>query len=294
MRDYVLILAFFTNAGWFTPVTNAQDYEVVSVLSSQRFYLNGGNRAMMGGKSRAVLAVPLPDNTVEWYYTLAAYHSPQAADRAQQSYSLFTTLVNTLDQTGLASLSTRIMQPTGAEVCDVFLLPDTETSHFINKDDNSLIGNGAGFRRYETASRANFTSGVVPVKQAGLQRGTYYLGVRNPSATTGIHVNIEVHAIVRKATLSQPSVAVASQPAMVSVTNRSTAPVSYQYSRDGVTWKSHTTNSGYQASLRAEETDGTLLIRLNSLCTGTITYRLDTSSAYEISFSKGCWEIVKL
>ncbi|MBO0936592.1 hypothetical protein J2I47_08565 [Fibrella sp. HMF5335] len=262
----------------------AQNHEVVQVLQPQQFYLNGGNRAMMGGKSRVAIAVTLPQNTVEWYYTFSAFHSPEQAAQASQQYSLFSNLVNTLDQVGIASLSTKLMRPTGAEVCDVFLLPENERLHFINKDDNSLLGSGSGFRWYDIASRQNFVSGVVPVKQANLQEGIFYLGIRNPSAMSGIYINIEVNAVVRK---EQENVA-----SGFSISNDTNVPVVVQYSTNGISWQQMSLVSS--AMYADNYIKIPLSIRINSLCKGLITYNIQRAGKYTIRYSQGCLEILAL
>ena len=277
ISTFLLVLLISTS-------TIAQNHEVVQVLQSQQFYLNGGNRAMLGGKSRITIPVTLPPNTVEWYYTFSAFHNSEQAAQSSQQYSLYSNLVTALDQVGIASLSSKLMQPTGAEVCDIFLLPESEVSHFINKDDNSLLGTGSGFRSYNIANRQNFTSGVVPVKQTNLQEGTFYLGIKNPSAMTGIHVNIEVNAIVMK---EQESVA-----SGFSISNDTDVPIIVQYSTNGISWQQMSLISS--AMYTNNYIKIPLSIRINSLCKGLITYNIQKPGKYKIRYSQGCLEVLAL
>lgn len=201
---------------------------------------------MLGGTSRVTDAVVLPPNTVEWYYKISAYRTKAEADQDARTYSLFANLVSGLSQGGIIGLGAQLMKPTSGQICDVFLLPEAEYSHFLAKNDNAVIGTGQGFRSYPAASRQNFTAGIVPVKQPGLNQGTYYLGIRNPSAMSGIHVNVEVDAIIRNdSPTERQAVAlgnVPSQPTRVDIkaivlSNLSTVAILYQYSPDGANWQ---------------------------------------------------------
>lgn len=279
---------------------HAQRHEVVRVLETQQFYLNGGNRAMLGGKSRTTVAITLPPNTVEWYYKFSAYRTQVEADRDAQAYSLFANLVSSLSQVGIAALGAQLMKPTGSQICDVFLLPEAENSHFLAKNDNAAIGTGQGFRSYPAASRQNFTAGIVPVKQPGLNQGTYYLGIRNPSAMSGIHVNVEVDAIIQKDSPSERQESALdnapSQPTRVDaktivLRNLSTVAIRYQYSSDGANWQTRVIRPNYQANLLATGSKATALVRLQTECTGEVTYRLDAANQYQIHYTEGCWEI---
>lgn len=154
-------------------------------MSEQRFYLNGGARADFGGKSRETLLVNLPPNTVQWYY---AYTS-SANQNQTQSIGLAAQLVRYLmpDAGILAEVIAKIISPTGAGVCDVYLLKGqiSVNDFVIKKGQFTYDLNG---------SRQNFKDGVVQIKDA--LKGPYILGIRNPSALAGVNVTIEIAAVV--------------------------------------------------------------------------------------------------
>lgn len=175
------ILCLFTS--------QAQDfksiYKVVPIMSDQKFYLNGGARADFGGKSRAILEINLPPNTVEWYYAITS--SPNQGQT--QSIGLAAQLIRLLapEEGMLASAVAKLISPTGAGVCDVYLIQDQIS-------ENDFIAKKGQFTYDLTGTRQNFREGVVRVKDA--LKGPYILGIRNPSAMEGINIGIEVAAIV--------------------------------------------------------------------------------------------------
>lgn len=189
MKNLILSLAFL----WLgiTTVTSQEvlkTRKVVQVLTEQSFFLNGGMRASFGGLSRTYFEVKLPSNTVEWYYTITTIEGQPPSGATLQLTSQLGKLV---DPTGLTSLAiSSIMVPTGAFVCDVFLMDHTNATAFINKVDL----NGGTFKCYLTCSRQNFRSGAVGISD--ITKGTWYLGFRNPSTSTGIGIKLEVAAIV--------------------------------------------------------------------------------------------------
>ncbi|HVK49822.1 MAG TPA: hypothetical protein VM488_18290 [Pseudobacter sp.] len=189
MKNLILSLAFL----WLgiTTVTSQEvlkTRKVVQVLSEQSFFLNGGFRASMGGKSRNYFEVKLPPNTVEWYYTITTIKGDPPS---KETLQLASQLGRMIDPTGVASLTlSAIMVPTGAYVCDVLLMDLANATAFVNKAD---LNNG-NYRYYPTCSRKNFRSGVVRIND--ITKGNWYLGVKNPSETTGIGIILEVAAIV--------------------------------------------------------------------------------------------------
>ena len=60
----------------------------VQVLHQQTFYLNSTARAALGSKSKTWFNVPLPPNTVEWYYSFTTTKS----EKSKASVELFAQL----------------------------------------------------------------------------------------------------------------------------------------------------------------------------------------------------------
>ncbi len=164
--------------------------KVVQVMPEQTFYLNGGMRAAFGGKSRTYYKVDLPKNTVEWYYTFSTLESQNSGVHSLKLASQLTRLV---DPTGMTAIAvSAIMSPTGSSSCDIYLMDRQNADAFVNKVDN----NGGTYTYTISGSRQNYRNGVVQVKDATF--GTYYLGFKNPSSSTGIDISFEVAAIVEE------------------------------------------------------------------------------------------------
>lgn len=167
-------------------------YKVVTFMTNQSFYLNGGTRAAFGGKSRYYFTIALPENTVEWYYAITT--TPN--ENQNKSIGLASQLMKFIDPTaGIASTAaSALMAPTGADVCDVYLVPDKASAdNFTNK-----VGD---FNYFRSDSRENYRGGVIQVRD--VTKGTYFLSFKNPSATTGIGINVEVAAIVAEKSSSR-------------------------------------------------------------------------------------------
>ena len=155
------------------------------IIGEQKFYLNGGARADFGGKSREILEVNLPPNTVEWYYAFTS--TPNQTQT--QPIRLATQLIRLLspDEGVLVDFLSKLIAPTGAGVCDVYLFQDQLSV-------NNFIGKKGQFNYDLNGTRENFKEGVVRIKDA--LKGPYILGIRNPSALGGANIGIEVVAIV--------------------------------------------------------------------------------------------------
>jgi hypothetical protein len=163
--------------------------KLISLYSQQHFYLNGGTRAMFGGVSRTSLKVELPANTIEWYYVFTT--SP--GKDVSSDISLFAQLTKAFDPSGITATAVNaILAPTGSNTADVYLLDKDNVDLFISKED---------FKYGGTDSRKNFKDGVVQIND--VIKGTYYLGLRNPSADAGVNVSIEVVAVVEEKSENQ-------------------------------------------------------------------------------------------
>ena len=186
---YSLILIFS-----ITLVSYSQSQKKVRkampILASQDFYLNGATRGAIGGKSRTFFEIKLPVNTVEWYYSFST--TPNVGQK--QNTELFSQLTGLLSKSNVYTFAaTAIFSPTGnGGACDIYLLDRANLDKFYNKED--LLGNN--FTYFIQGSRENYKNGVVQIKD--ITKGTYYLGFRNSSLSTGTNINVEVVAIVEE------------------------------------------------------------------------------------------------
>jgi hypothetical protein len=180
-------------AGFNTNVIKKMVLTPVQVCEKQEFFVNSGSNAtFMGGKSRVNLPVSLPANTVEWYYRFAASREQADIEKVQQNAGLFTELGGLLLSGGSSALLAQgaqgfagsLTQPPGANFCDIVLLDHANLALFETKVEYSYV---------PAASRANFKSGNVRVDCC--PTGQWYLGIRNPDNSYGIHVFVDVVAI---------------------------------------------------------------------------------------------------
>lgn len=163
-------------------------YNAVQIVERQNFYINSGRNAMFqGGKSRVNLPVTLPPGTVEWYYRVSSFRDSSALNKGQGANNLLKEMGGLLLETstmGLTQLTSKLMQPPGADFCDVYLLSPENAQPFLNKTE---------FLYKQDGTRQNFKSGNVRITCC--KSGNYFLGLKNPDSGVGIHVSIEAVAI---------------------------------------------------------------------------------------------------
>ena len=184
MKRLFLLLIFCKSAFSFAQ-TSKPNYKVVPVVTSHSFFLKGGSRAIIGNSSRQVLQIELPANTVEWYYTVTTTTNRKQSLNSDLTEQLDKLLVPDLGITSNASSS--IAVPHGSGICDVYVMTNpNEVNKYVNKKPAvSFLMND---------SRQNYISGLIQVKD--FLYGSCFLVLRNPSASQGLNVTVEVTAIV--------------------------------------------------------------------------------------------------
>lgn len=183
----ILFLAVLTVSG--NGQTVQKERKVVQVMTPQTFYLNGGTRATFGGKSRTWFNISLPKNTVEWYYSFTT----TKGENSKATIGLLSQLTRLYDPTGMTAIATNaILTPSGAGVCDIYLMDRKNADAFSEKVDNW----GGTYYYQVTGSRENFKNGTVQIKD--IITGNWCLGFKNPSSTEGISITFEVVAIVEE------------------------------------------------------------------------------------------------
>lgn len=137
--------------------------------------------------------VNLPKNTVRWFYVVTT----TKGEGEGQSLNILAQLTAATLTGGMSTLATAgskmITMPSGSGgVIDSYLLDRTNLDVFTNKGDNwgqSLYYNMEG-------TRTNYKSGLVMINTPN----SFYtfIGIKNPSASVGVNVNIEAIAIVKE------------------------------------------------------------------------------------------------
>ncbi|MEQ9306009.1 MAG: hypothetical protein RJQ14_18990, partial [Marinoscillum sp.] len=165
------------------------EYVPKVIVPSSDFYINSGSNAdFKGGKSRISIPVSIPENTVKWYYSFSASRNPEDVAALQNTFNLIGQFSQLVDQTGTLQFGMNMLtQPPGADFCDVYLL---------DHDNNSLFLQKQPYRYLTAGTRENIKSGISEMEfGAGNQ---YYLGIKNPDYQNGVHVIMEVVAIVHE------------------------------------------------------------------------------------------------
>lgn len=169
--------------------TKQASYEVVE-LPVQNFYINStSNETWKGGKSKVVYPVILPENTVEWYYEFTASRDEDEVRVNSGKFSLASQLSSLFDKTGLLKASVNMFTaPPGANYCDIYLIGRSDYNNFLNDQSYS---------HYSIGTRENFKSGIVQVSGLSSLKNPI-LGIKNRDSFYGIHVSVQVVAIVSK------------------------------------------------------------------------------------------------
>lgn len=167
-------------------ILTKKTYKAVTVLPPQTGYLFSYYNT---GKSRAVIPVNLPSNTVLWYYEFTASRDKSEMLTAQNKFKLVADLTNLVDQSGISNLAmTTLTTPPGGNICNVSLITDSKQSDLFEAKQQYLLN--------REGSRNNVTSAIVPIRD--ISSKSVYLGLYNPDDYYGIHYAIEVVAIVEE------------------------------------------------------------------------------------------------
>jgi len=179
--------------------TNRNVERVIEIKKEHSFYMNSKTR--IGGKSRNTVKIDLPENTIQWFYTYTTTLNVADPNETKKNIELGAQLTNLIANNILgggtlsltSNLINQIVKPTGASIIDVYLTNLDGYNSFNQKD---LLGLWVNYKpaSYAEGSRENALDGVVQIDD--VTNGTVYLCFKNPSATEGIMVTLEVSAIV--------------------------------------------------------------------------------------------------
>ena len=171
-------------------VTRLKKVEVLETktLQNEKFYLNSRSNAYVkGGKNRVFFPIYLPENTQEWYYLFSASRNENDIKNTLTSFSLASELTGIINsKQSLAGSVANLNTPPGADICDIYILDESNLKLFSEKEE---------FEYKIDASRQNYKSGLIQVKEN--YGNKVYLGINNPDNIYGIHVGVEVVAVVK-------------------------------------------------------------------------------------------------
>jgi hypothetical protein len=163
-------------------------YLETETIQNEKYYLNSTSNALLkGGKNRIIVPINLPSNTKEWYYVFSASREEADINSTLSTFNLASQLTKFIkEDKGVQDAVTNLSPPPGANICDIYVIKDDKNANFFKeKEEFSSNLNG---------SRENFKSGIVNVSD----NTKSYLGIRNPDNLYGIHIAIEIIAVVEK------------------------------------------------------------------------------------------------
>jgi tetratricopeptide (TPR) repeat protein len=182
MKNLSLIFLF----ALMTFSVTAQTYDAFTLIEKRAYYLNGGARASLGGKSRVTIKIDLPKNTKKWYYSF----STTPGEDGTKLLNLGVQIGAALSTGGLTALAAKSFEiPPGSGSADIIVLPPEFNNAFLNKDDNN-------WRFYSDISLQNSRQAVQTVENN--YGNSFYIGLRNPSSLSGINIVIEVVAVIEE------------------------------------------------------------------------------------------------
>jgi hypothetical protein len=180
--------------GHDTRVFKRVQYEAVSVESPGLHWLNSlSNAYIRGGSDRILLPVSLPENTVEWFYTVSASRDRESISQNLRTISLVRDVAKAIMSGSVAATALNfsfqlITQPPGSDYCDVYLLQEQGRKSFAAGEEV--------FAFVQEGSRENVSSAKVRIKGSGQRQ--FYLALRNRDTFNGLAVGIEIVALVAK------------------------------------------------------------------------------------------------
>ena len=164
----------------------SQTFKPVTIIKQRSYYLNGGARAALAdGKSREVIKIDLPPNTKGCYYSFTTIKGDDGTQLLNLGLQLGAAIYGGAPGMALAS---QIKVPEGSEAIDVYVLPVSHREVFLTKEDDKL-------KIYKDISLHSAKEAVQYIDNSKYGN-SFYIGLRNPSALSGIGITIEVVALV--------------------------------------------------------------------------------------------------
>lgn len=163
-------------------------YLETETIQNEKYYLNSTSNALLkGGKNRIIVPLNLPSNTKEWYYAFSASREEKDINNTLSTFNLASQLTKFIkEDEDMQGAVSNLSPPPGANICDIYVINDTKNAEFFKEKEE--------FKSSLDGSRENFKSGIVKVAD----NTKSYLGIRNPDNLYGIHIAIEIIAVVEK------------------------------------------------------------------------------------------------
>lgn len=175
-----LLISFSCLGQKLTPVT---------VIKQRTYYLNGGVRTtIVDGKSRELIKIDLPPHTKGCYYSFTTVPGEDGTELLNLGLQLGAAIYG--GSPGMA-IASKIKVPAGADAVDVYVLSPGSVKAFMAKEDKK-------WKSHRDISVHNAKDAVQYIDNTRYGN-SFYIGLRNPSALSGIGIAIEVVAMVEEA-----------------------------------------------------------------------------------------------
>ncbi|MCE7039711.1 tetratricopeptide repeat protein [Dyadobacter sp. CY312] len=203
MNKIILAALLFLNAFCLQAQSTTMVLKEKGLIKSQTIYLN--SKARLGGKSRIVIPLKLPANTVSWSYSFSTVKTNDASTKLtgsgleiQIAKLIANGALNVIKAGVVTNVVSQLVKPTGSGVVDVYLTDAKGLKQFEEKDLLGMYSEDVPtFYREGTAQ--NSRNGVF---QIPIVKDDLFLCLRNPSVTEGVAVSVDVVAIVSVAEYS--------------------------------------------------------------------------------------------
>jgi tetratricopeptide (TPR) repeat protein len=172
----------------------AQTLKPVTVIKQRTYYLNGGVRTtLVDGKSRELIKIDLPAHTKGCYYSFTTAPGEDGTQLLNLGLQLTAAIYGGTPGMAIAS---KIKVPAGADAVDVYVLSAGSVKAFMDKEDKK-------WKSHRDISVHNAKDAVQYIDNTRYGN-SFYIGLRNPSALSGIGIAIEVVAMVEEVVIDTP------------------------------------------------------------------------------------------
>ncbi len=188
MKKILLFIIISTSFTVYSQI-RTKEKRTVQLIEPIESYINSATN--IGGKTRIYCKINLPVNTVEWYYIFTT-----TPNENRKNLNLFNQVSTLLTVNPIANILTSALTvDAGVHPIDVFLMNNKGLEEFDKRD---FFGGYEYSRPSHLAEGTLLNSKEGKVKISNINKGNFYLGLRNPSINTGVNVKLEVVAIVEE------------------------------------------------------------------------------------------------
>ncbi len=179
------ILAFLSISLFGQDFQYQESFDTISLVERNVYLSSITRSALYEGSSTNAISFTLPDNTTEWYYAFATTEGEKGEGFLNLASSLYASTV-----VGGTSSISEISIPQGVNAINISLMSSFAAQNFSS---------GREYNYFPNSSVQNSNQGAIQVKDN--LEGNFALGLSNPSQLNGVHVFVEVIAVVSNKTL---------------------------------------------------------------------------------------------